>query len=1024
MEEAAAGAAAPKARSRKEKREKREQRKSSVIIPATGARVNGGDGALMRNYTLNRNYRHDESTPLLASSVVSSQKTELSAGQRMQEAVRTSWTLATSMKGKMVLKCSFAYFLGSLATFVAPISAVLGKYDGKHMVATFSVYFHPARSAGSMHQATVFAFIAFFYSTFVSVGSMMLSVCFAKLNMIVLGHALVLIIFCGGGLGFIGYMKHVMSSPTVSVCCSMASIAIITILTKEGSVQMAVFSLGKIKQVSIIVVMAIVISNFLAFMLWPRSAISELRELMIKSTDTFSKMLSTITHSFLNGSEEELLQPEFKAASATYRTVFTSLLKNLGEAKYEHYVKGTEKEYQFEKDLVQCMQRLAQHIGGLKSAATTQFDLLRQAQKHPWAQQEPIGISGDRQESSLVDPFTPPEHEAHPFLRASAAADEGGDLDGEDGRSTHTAHNTRTQVVEPASVAIFEEFIYHLGPPMKSLAYTLKLILDDLPFGPGPKHKIQVNPEFRQSLRTAIKLFSESRIEALTTLYRSELIIRERHMEEAADVEETAASCGYFSYCLQYFAEETITFLDILYELEELQNSRPKSWEWLKFWRRWGVKKVDREEFAVSTEQRPQIKRQKTIPNVSPTARVPFSYRIWKALSGFRRENVKFSVKVGVGAALYALPAFIPQTRPTFQLWRGEWGLVSYMIVMSMTIGQTNSSGEARVVGTVIGALLALVAWVLFPVNPYALSIFGWIVSIPCFWIILNWKQATFGRFILLTYNLSALYAYSLSVSDDDDDDDEGGVNPMITDIVLHRFVAVTFGVIWGVVINRMIWPISARQRLRNGLSILWLRMSLIWKRDPLDCLVEGHSESSYMNITEEHALQKALLRLGTLGAAATHEFRLKGPFPTKEYQNILAANQAILDAFHGMSVMIAKDPKANRHEAQILEHTKKERNDLCARISHLFYVLGSSIKLGFPLPDTLPSPDRSRDRLLAKLFSYRSQLRGTEGEVDEDFALIYAYALVTARISDGLKEAIRNVELLYGVLDEEMLEI
>jgi hypothetical protein len=92
------------------------------------------------------------------------------------------------------------------------------------------------------------------------------------------------------------------------------------------------------------------------------------------------------------------------------------------------------------------------------------------------------------------------------------------------------------------------------------------------------------------------------------------------------------------------------------------------------------------------------------------------------------------------------------------------------------------------------------------------------------------------------------------------------------------------------------------------------------------------------MNITEEHALQKALLRLGRLTDSAPHEFRLKGPFPAHDYQKIMAANQAMLDAFHGMSVMIMKDPKANRREADILEHTKKEREELCARISHWFY--------------------------------------------------------------------------------------
>jgi hypothetical protein len=320
-----------------------------------------------------------------------------------------------------------------------------------------------------------------------------------------------------------------------------------------------------------------------------------------------------------------------------------------------------------------------------------------------------------------------------------------------------------------------------------------------------------------------------------------------------------------------------------------------------------------------------QMQRRRTIPNVSPEAPIPFTYKVWKALGILRQDNIKFSIKVGVGAALYALLAFIPATRPTFQLWRGEWGLVSYMIIMSMTLGQTNNSGEARVVGTMVGAVLALIAWIAFPENPYALSLFGWLVSIPCFWIILHWKQAPLGRFTLLTYNLSALYAYSISMTNDNEnDDDEGGVNPIITEIVLHRFVAVTAGVMWALFINRMIWPLSARSQLRKGLSILWLRMALIWSQDPLNSLIKGGHSKKHTDITEEYSLQKTLIRLNGLAAAAPHEFRLKGPFPVKEYRNIHNANQGILDAFHGMSIMISKDPKANRREKEILKYTKK----------------------------------------------------------------------------------------------------
>ncbi|KAF8254118.1 hypothetical protein K440DRAFT_648719 [Wilcoxina mikolae CBS 423.85] len=931
----------------------------------------------------------------------------------------------------MVLKCSLAYFIGSLATFITPVSNLLGHYDGKHMVATFCTYFHPARSMGSMHQATLYALVAFMYSAFVSVGSMGLTILFANMDLMELGHALVLVIFCAGGLGFIGYIKHTKAHPTVNVACSMASIAIITILTKEGSVQRAEFNLGKIGQVSIILLMAIAISNFLAFSLWPSSAIDDLRQLMVECFDAFSESLGGITHSFLRGSYDDIDSTKYASIETSHRTVFSSLLKNLRDAKLEHYVRGTEKQHRQETLLVESMQRLAQNIGGLRSAAHTQFLLLREVREHELGGVPPVPLGSRSASSDAGRLFTPPDQEIEEYLPGDHPV---GSVSNSSSNSSIAEAETADADIESSPLTVLDEFMYHLGPPMRSLAFSLREMLDDLPFEAAPPYRIDLNPVYEDSLEKAVDLFNEKQREALNTLYKSDAITKRRSVEEAADVEEIAASCGYFSDNLTFFAEEMKSFLRILQELQRLQETNERSWEWLKFWKRIGKKKVvisSEEEALLRTPSQTDIVpvqvmlRRRTIPNVSPEAQVPFTYKVWKAFGALRQDHVKFSVKVGVGAALYALPSFIPTTRPTFQLWRGEWGLVSYMIIMSMTLGQTNNSGEARVVGTMIGAVLALIAWIAFPENPYALSLLGWLVSMPCFWIILNWKQATLGRFILLTYNLSALYAYSISMTDDnEDDDDEGGVNPIITEIVLHRFVAVTAGVLWGLFINRMIWPLSARSQLRKGLSVLWLRMALIWNQDPLNSLIDGRNGKKHTDITEEYSLQKTLIRLNGLAAAAPHEFRLKGPFPVKEYQRIHNANQAILDAFHGMSIMISKDPKANRREMEILKYTKKERDALCARLSHLFYVLASSIRLAFPLPEHLPSTVRARDRLLAKLFDYRANVRRTAGEADEDFAMVYAYALVTARISEGLDELIRNVGLLYGVLEDEMLEI
>ena len=172
----------------------------------------------------------------------------------------------------------------------------------------------------------------------------------------------------------------------------------------------------------------------------------------------------------------------------------------------------------------------------------------------------------------------------------------------------------------------------------------------------------------------------------------------------------------------------------------------------------------------------------------------PYSYRLWRTLSVFRRDDVKFAIKVGMGAALYALPSFLAATRPFYQHWRGEWGLLSYMLVCAMTIGSSNTTGFARFFGTCIGAVCAIVSWIASQGNAFLLALFGWLMALWTAYIIVAQGKGPMGRFIMLTYNLSALYAYSMSVKEVDGDDDEGGVTPIITDIALHRVVAVLSG--------------------------------------------------------------------------------------------------------------------------------------------------------------------------------------------------------------------------------------
>ncbi len=433
------------------------------------------------------------------------------------EAFRDAWAWTKTPTAKTIFKCSLGYLLGSMATFLPLIANWLGNQDGKHMVATITVYFHPGRSSGAMEEAALLAIAAFFYATFIAISSMATSVFFeSQLHLIKVGFALVLIVFCGGGLGFLGWIKLKYSTPLVNVACSLASLAIITVLTKENAVHTGVFTDDKIVQVMKMVILGITFSSVVNLLIYPVSARRELRETMIKTTDSLGDMLTMITRGFLSGSETDMRSTSFNNSQKKYKAVFKQLTKNLGEAKYEHYTLGSEEQYKLEASLVNCMQRLAHSIGGLRSAAMTQFTLLKES-----------GISGGSTPNYNIRTMAqfdggsfsrPPKSRQDRFASLTAieeASDEGSGTEnqGVNGAPPLERHNTDRSVSSFLSTGmptvrtpaeIFARFIIHLGPSMKSLAYTLSQILQQLPFGEGPEYAITINEHFKTSLTDAL----------------------------------------------------------------------------------------------------------------------------------------------------------------------------------------------------------------------------------------------------------------------------------------------------------------------------------------------------------------------------------------------------------------------------------------------------------------------------------------------------------------------------------------
>jgi len=82
-----------------------------------------------------------------------------------------------------------------------------------------------------------------------------------------------------------------------------------------------------------------------------------------------------------------------------------------------------------------------------------------------------------------------------------------------------------------------------------------------------------------------------------------------------------------------------------------------------------------------------------------------------------------------------------------------------------------------------------------------------------------------------------------------------------------------------------------------------------------------------------------------------------------------------------------------------------------------------------YPYTQCLPSTAHARDRLLAKIFKYRKEAaaRGAEDDgpvvaTDEDYEILYAYILVTGQLAEEIKKVEKEVEDMFGVMDEELL--
>jgi hypothetical protein len=150
-------------------------------------------------------------------------------------------------------------------------------------------------------------------------------------------------------------------------------------LVKEGG-------LHTLLQVSTIVLCGSLISNLVCYAIWPQSALFNLQRDMTKTLDSFSTVLSMLTRTFLLEGEVHKKHhlEKMQQAVENHQSSFTSLKKSLSEARTEWMNRGDEAGPSGEntgkrayEDAVDSLNRLGQHLNGLRSGTRLQYDLTK-----------------------------------------------------------------------------------------------------------------------------------------------------------------------------------------------------------------------------------------------------------------------------------------------------------------------------------------------------------------------------------------------------------------------------------------------------------------------------------------------------------------------------------------------------------------------------------------------------------------------------------------------------------------------
>ncbi|KAL8293775.1 hypothetical protein RQP46_000476 [Phenoliferia psychrophenolica] len=423
--------------------------------------------------------------------------------------------------------------------------------------------------------------------------------------------------------------------------------------------------------------------------------------------------------------------------------------------------------------------------------------------------------------------------------------------------------------------------------------------------------------------------------------------------------------------------------------------------------------------------------------------KVSLGARIVKLEALARSDTSLYAFKTACAVIVFAVFLLAPSLKTFFVTYGLTGGLITIIVAMAPTLGQTFLTFVLQIMGTGFGSIYGMIVLYIFRhvggfyFNPYGIVVFVAIYSIPLCYIIYN-KPMFFAGALLAMNGTGTLIVTEWVYREIPSQIRPGFDNPALR--MAKALVAMNLALGIAGIFQIFILRTPARQTLRVKLSELTFQLGsystllavygeALCPSVPNDARPPPPPEAITAIrtelITREGQLQLDILALMPLLKFGAAEPAFGTPFQAGTIGRIIRTQQILLDRLREARTALGTEGFSPEIRVNFTDKLAAYRRQSRRYSRALFYLVGSSLSTKSPLPHELPSMSMTA-RLIqhdAMVLSHSLSLTPEGREIVQSQSFVRFFLVSMGSVSYQLESLEPELRLLFGeVSEDEML--